>query len=526
MAEPQRRERSLTVRALWLMTAKTLAFILAFALPILLTRSLSQTEYGLFKQVFLLITTATSLLPLGFGMSAYYYLPREKDERRRGQVILNILLFSLLVGVAACVALILRPTLLASIFKEPTLTAYAPLVGIVIPLWLLSSFLDNVAVANQELRLATIFIILGQLSKTIVMFVAALAFDSVEALIYAALIQGALQTIVLLWYLGSRFPRFWRSFDLAFTRTQIAYAIPFGVVGLLYTIQMDLHNYFVSNRFNAATFAIYSIGVAQLPLIGILRDSVSSVILPRMSYLQKHGETRAIVALLASAIRKLAAVYLPMYAFLMVTGREFLTVLFTSAYVESWPVFAVNLTLLPLSLLEFDAVTRAYEGHRLFLVKVQVVLSLLLVFALWLGILRFGLLGAISVVVVINFLLRVIVAIKFGRVLGITTHDLVLFKDVGKLAVASGVAGLTVLCAHSLLVKGGISSFGILLVCAVVFAPIYISAILLLRILNPEELRSLRQIVEQAQRYARPGRTRADLKVGEDTGSQSSPTIP
>src|SRR5688572_32078425 len=111
----------------------------------------------------------------------------------------------------------------------------------------------------------------------------------------------------------------------------MAYALPFGLAGLLYTVQTDLHNYFVSNRFSAATFAVYSIGVAQLPFIGILRESVSSIILPRISYLQQQGMEREIILLLANATRKLATVILPVYAVLMVTGREFLTVMFTSA---------------------------------------------------------------------------------------------------------------------------------------------------------------------------------------------------
>ena len=99
--------------------AKTLGFMFAFALPILLTRSLSQNEYGLFKQVFLIASTAVSLLPLGFGMSAYYYLPRESDPARRGQVIFNILLFNLLMGAAACLALIVWPEIMDRIFRDP-----------------------------------------------------------------------------------------------------------------------------------------------------------------------------------------------------------------------------------------------------------------------------------------------------------------------------------------------------------------------------------------------------------------------
>ena len=83
MMDQQTPRRSLTAQAFWLLVAKTLGFMFAFALPVLLTRTLSQNEYGLFKQLFLVTTTAVALLPLGFGMSAFYYLPRESNPARR-----------------------------------------------------------------------------------------------------------------------------------------------------------------------------------------------------------------------------------------------------------------------------------------------------------------------------------------------------------------------------------------------------------------------------------------------------------
>jgi O-antigen/teichoic acid export membrane protein len=199
MADQQTPLRSLTAQAFGLLLAKALGFAFAFALPVLLTRTLSQNEYGLFKQLFLITTTAAALLPLGFGMSAYYYLPREKDPKRRGQVIFNILLFNLLMGSAACLLLILWPGVIAAIFRDPGISSYVPLLGVIILLWLSSSFVETVAVANQELKLATIFIVAGQLTRTILLLACAIMFDSVRALLYAAMIHGVLQNAALIW---------------------------------------------------------------------------------------------------------------------------------------------------------------------------------------------------------------------------------------------------------------------------------------------------------------------------------------
>src|SRR4028118_890410 len=77
----RRKDSSLTVRAAWIMSARTAAFVLSFALPLLLVRRLDQTSFGLYKQVFLLVGTAVNVLPLGFHMSAYYFLPRETERR-------------------------------------------------------------------------------------------------------------------------------------------------------------------------------------------------------------------------------------------------------------------------------------------------------------------------------------------------------------------------------------------------------------------------------------------------------------
>ena len=55
-------ERSLTVSALWLLGAKTIGFGFMFLLPLLLVRQLSQHDFGVYKQLFLVVGTAVSLL--------------------------------------------------------------------------------------------------------------------------------------------------------------------------------------------------------------------------------------------------------------------------------------------------------------------------------------------------------------------------------------------------------------------------------------------------------------------------------
>lgn len=501
MAEGVKRETSLTARAFWLMFAKTLGFAFTFILPPLLVRRLSQTEYGLFKQVFLVVGTAVTVLPLGFGMSAYYFLPRE-DERRRAQVVLNVLLFSAVVGAVGALALALFPSLLVRLFNESAFAGYAPVTGALVFFWVVASFLETVAVANQETRLSTALIICAQLTKTLFMLVAVLAFGSLRALVYASLLQGVLQTAVLLWYLESRFPGFRRAFDWGMMRAQLAYAMPLGLAGLLYTVQTDLHNYFVSHRFSAADFAVYSVGCLEIPLIGLLRDSVNSVMIPRVSLLQKEGETREIISLTARVMRKLAAFFFPVYALFMVVGREFIAFLFTPAYLASWPILAVNLTMLPFSIIVLDPLVRAYVEHRYFLLKLRPLMSVVLVLGLWFGVARFGLIGAVGTVVAISVFERLALLVKFGRVLKVSRRDLPEFADVAKLAAASLVAAAAAALARSAM--AGFKPFYVLAACGVTFGAAYLAAVLALRIASDDEFDAVRTRLARLRRRPSP----------------------
>jgi O-antigen/teichoic acid export membrane protein len=498
LGAPQKISLSLTARALWLLIAKVLAFSFSIVLPLLLVRRLSQHEFGLYKQAFLVVGTALALLPLGFQMSAFYFLPREKD--RQGQIILNILLFHLVMGGLGAMLLMLFPQLLSTIFHSAELVNYTPMISAVIFFWVVSSYLEVVSVAHQETRLSTIFIICAQLTKTGLLVLAAIAFGSVRALIYAAVVQGVVQTIILLLYLRSRFPSFWASFDWAVLRMQLSYALPFGVAGLLFTLQTDLPNYFVSNKFDAATFAIYAIGCFDIPLVGMLSESVGAVMIPQVSLLEKQGDHREILALASRAARKLALVYLPLYGFLIVMGREFLTVMFTRQYAASWPIFAINLTMLPLSIFVSDPIMRSFAKHRQFLPKLYAALVVLLFVALWLGTSRLGLIWAISVVVGVNIIGRAATWIKIGSVLDIRLRDIALLRDVGKTALAATTA--SAITAFVRAVAYGLPIMGMLVLCAAVFGVVFLAGILLLGVPTIEERGYFKRLLSRLWRPA------------------------
>lgn len=498
---PAQQTESLARRAAWLLAAKTVAYVISFALPLLLVRRLSPIEFGFYKQAFLVVNTAVALLPMGFMMSAYYFLPRE-PHARQGAVVANILLFYYGLGLAALALLTFWPDFLTHTIGAQdgaALRPYAPLIGLAILLWIGSSFLEVVSVAHQEAQLSTLFIVNAQLTKTAFLFGAAWWLGSVRALLWAAILQGVVQAMVLQWYLNSRWRGYWRGFDANLLRRQLSYALPLGGAGLLYQLLLEAHNYFVSARYGAVVFGAYSLGSFAMPLVGIIGTSVSAVLIPRISRLEMEGARREIITITAAAMRKLAALYFPIYAFFLVLGREIVTFLFTEKFAaQTWPIFAVNITLIPFLVLVSDPITRAYQEHRFYMIKARLVLVPTLLAALWWGTQHLEPIGIIALAVSFYVLDRLIEMHKACRIVGATWRDLPLLADLTKIALAATISGLVAAMLRPTLAAQ--RPFLILLACGVAFTMVYALSLWLLGALAESEKALLRRYLKPTRR--------------------------
>lgn len=512
-----KKEDSLKKRSIWLLTAKMVGFFFSFALPLLTVRFLDQSEVGLYRISFQMIINLTAILPLGFSMSSFYFLTREKE--RRDASIFNILLFNFVVGGLTFLTFLIYPQFLGEIFQNQEVVALAPKIGLIIWIWIFSTFLETVAIANQETRLATAFIVFAQFSKTLLMVGAVFFFSTVEAFLYAAMIQGAVQTIILMVYLNSRFPHLWKSFQSKFFVEQAVYALPFGMSAVLWILQNDVHNYFVAHKFSLAEYAVYAYGCFQLPFIGMLTESVASVMIPRVVELKEKSDNQAIIEITAKAMQKLALFYFPIYLFMLLTADTFITTLFTKDYSASIPIFMINLSLLPFSIVLTDPIVRADKDLGRVLVIFRVVSVAFLLAILYLLIESLSMVGVISISVAFLLIEMLTVQVFVGWRIGVGRKDVHLLKDVGKTAVITLLAGAVTFVFYSyanpflhfwgerfaadilLISKPTILNFIggslTLFVTGLVFLPIYAFGIYAWNVLEESEIEQLKGILRK-----------------------------
>ena len=431
---------SLTEQSIWILIAKTVGVGLNTALPLLTVRYLTHDDYGTYRQSFLFATNLIQILPIGVSMSAFYFLNGLPEKR--SAAVANILLFNLVVGGLFFLTTLIAPQGVGLLFQNPRLTQLAPIVGILVWFTLISALLEIIPLANQDTRTGSAFILLSQTMRAAMLLLAVFLFGTVESLLLAAIIQAALQGIVLLFYLNTRFPSFWREFHSTFLAEQLRYAIPFGIAGLIYVAQTDVHFYFVSHYYSPAEFAIYSVGCFQIPMIWAVYESVTAIVIPRMSQFRSTGRFREMLLLSASAMQKLAFVFFPIFFFLEVIADEFIRILFTEAYMASTPIFRVNLILLPFFCILVDPVGRAFPEMGRFLLKIRVLILALLLGTLSLLVTRIELNEVISVVVAILLLELAISVWRVGSVLRVKFSDRSIFSGLWRTLFAASTAGV------------------------------------------------------------------------------------
>ena len=459
-----------------------LSFAVTFAVPLLLVRRLSRYDYGVYKQVFLLIATITGYGQFSFPMSSYYFFPRHENHRA---VVMNVMVFIGGIGLLNSAVFGLYPEMARKITGSAETVPLAGLIGWTVCFTILGYFLEVLTVLRQEVRVAGLVVLGSAISKGLLLVSAAWAFSTVEALLWAYMLQGMLQTVFLLAYLHSRYRGFVWQFDKSLFVRQLAYSLPYAVAGFIMATLTDLHSYAVSKRFGASEFAVYAVGCLQLPLTAILTEATGPLLIRQVNVLEQEGRREEIARLILAAGRKLAFVFFPLAGCLIVVGREFLTLLFTEQYLSSYPVFVLNLLLIPLGSLLLEPISRAYPERQVSMLKIRLGLVGLLVLLLYPAMSWLGPIGAMMVVVVVALLERIVLARFWLGILGWPKIDSRLLADTGKLALSAVLAGIAAeLFRQSL---GEVKPLLVLCCCSAVYGIVYCAVCFGLGILTSEE---------------------------------------
>jgi O-antigen/teichoic acid export membrane protein len=477
---------SLVAGASWLLASKICSFAVTSILPLILVRRLSQTEYGYYKQLFLILQTSQNLLPFGMNMSLFYFIPRAKTQAEKGNIVLSVVIFYLVTTGIAGGSLMVNPNLLQHLFHSAPVTVIGRQIGFAMVPYIVASLLEFILVANGDARLSAMASFAVNVARTILILAAALLWGTIGSILWSVLLLSLAQSAWLVTYLTSRFGKFWKSFRWNVLWSQLIYALPLGLAGLLWSLQVDVDNYFVSHYFDAAMFAVYATGCFDVPLVGMLSDSVGAVLIPRISVLQTTNAKKEIVSLTVKAMRALSFAYAPTFVFVFLAANQVITVLFRAEYLASVPIFRINLMMVLLAIVAVDPILRAFKSQHAWMLRMNIALLALLVVALYFGTTRFGLIGAVSCVIIVQYIARSLLVWRISRLLEVRWAELRPLRDVLKTLLVSAVAGLCIFPLLDPMQRWG--ALASVLICGTIFSAIYVFGLIVMKVPDDSEI--------------------------------------
>jgi O-antigen/teichoic acid export membrane protein len=158
----------------------------------------------------------------------------------------------------------------------------------------------------------------------------------------------------------------------------------------------------VSLRCDPATFAQYSVGAFEIPLIGIVTSSIASVVVVDYATLYREGRYAEIVALIHRVMIRSSLLLMPAMFFLFSVAPDLMTVVFGQQYEASSSVFRVYLLLLPMRTLTYGALLQASgrSRHILYQALSEIVIGAIVG---WMAISVAGALGAAIALILVGY---------------------------------------------------------------------------------------------------------------------------
>jgi O-antigen/teichoic acid export membrane protein len=483
--------------ALMLMCGQALAFAGTFFIPVVLARVFDQATFGTYKQLFLLFSTLYLIAPFGMAESLFYFLPGRGPEA--GRYVANSLTFLASVGTALLVALWWAAPQAGVWLNNPELPRYMPLLGAFLGLSMTSYLLEVVLTARKRYRWAAVSYGTSDLLRASFLVFAALVTRTLHGVFVGAVCFAVLRLLCAVVVLARELGAGLRP-DGAILREQLAYAIPFGAAVLVHVVQSTFHQYAVSYAFDVATFAVYSVGCLNIPLLDLVVGPAGNVMMVGMAEQRRHGREAEAVALWHATVRRLALIFLPVTGLLVVTARPIIVLLFTESYLASVPIFIVWSLGMLWTIFVTDGVLRVYADTRFLLIQSGLRLALN-VALMWAFLHLFGLIGAVLVTVSAAWITKGMCLLRIRRLMRLSYRRLLPWGSLGRILVAAAAAA-----AVGFVLERHLEMPPLLVLAAVSLAYAAVTGVLYLRagVLEPGEREWLREAVRKVMPRSKP----------------------
>lgn len=349
-----------TLQTGFMIAGKITALLATFAVPLILTRLLSKSEYGVFSQFYVVVFFCTGIFNISVQSNLYFFYPTANDQTRKS-LVFQTLLFLILVAVLA-VSLISIPGIGRLIIGEHDLFEYKNYILTGILLLMPVFILEPLYVVKKDIYTSLVYPpseVLLRLTLVIGLFLLSPGLNSIfNGIIISA---TACLVFVLLYTVkevgAKNINRRIINWELA--KKQLIYSIPFGVAASLNVLFQRFDKIICISFLTPADFAVYAISFYGIPGILQVFDSLAQIYLIQMTLKHQENKTSELRDIYKTLVCKTFSFSFPALLIVMLYTKKIIVVLFTSNYIDAVPLFRAYLLSILIFMLSSGLILRA-----------------------------------------------------------------------------------------------------------------------------------------------------------------------
>ncbi len=411
-------------------------FFIKTIIGIALARLLSPADLGTYRQLFLIYTTVSAVLLLGIPQSLLYFMPKAQDAAEQGKIIKRTLFMAVLLSIVCAAGMFLCRGLVANKFNNPQLLRLLPLFALYPISMFYTQIYSSILLGMKEAVKAASFTIFAIFSDLVLILGTALFTRNLRFIVMGVLAASFIQLSYAMIKL-SGLKALKQKLDLRGIQIQLNYALPLGLSSLVGMLSIQLDKIMVSGFFTPEQFAVFSVGAMELPLIGILANSVNAVILPSLSSSSKsEGGT-----LYSAAVRKNALIILPLAMLFYLLAEPLMVFLYGVAYADAAQYFKIYLFTLPLRVATYGIIFQALGKTRIILINASFALLANAILN-YLLIRKMGMAGAALATVIVSWLSVAFYLVIMKQVLKLELRSYFPWRKLGKTLLVTMLCGI------------------------------------------------------------------------------------
>ncbi|MBN1457437.1 MAG: oligosaccharide flippase family protein [Sedimentisphaerales bacterium] len=349
---------NIRTRSFIIMFSRGLTQLTTVILSIILVRMVSQQIFGMYRQVYLVYIVLAAAFSLQLDSSLYYFVPKLPLDKRRALITQT---FLITMGLASVIALIMfaGAELISQKFNNPGL---APLIKI----FALYPFVERLMVLIPAFMISidrpvragfyTLAAFSGRIAAVVITFM--LGYGLTEVM-WVVVCTGAVVSaagcfdVLRFCEIGK-----WQ-LEKDLITEQFHYTWPLLAGMVVATLNLQLDKVLISVFLGTESYAVYSCGAMQLPVVGLVTVSLSYAMMPDLVVMLEKGNLEKAIWTWQEGARKCSLVIFPCFVFFLVTGFDFMVFLYGKDYSQaSWP-FRIYLLALPVKVAIYATLFRA-----------------------------------------------------------------------------------------------------------------------------------------------------------------------